>query len=657
MSGRSIHLFRRKAIYYWRKRLPAPLDMLTGRSHYCVSLHTSNHRHATQMARAISLAIDEIEERISRMAKKGKLPTKEQVLFAINSAVEKCLQPYVRRTLTHGYIFARDYNPEPEPFNIDNPEALAHSLRGGLTVSDFSFYSGYIDEALKSQKIELNPTSREYVAICKAAGQKIVKALDGIAAIETWKTFDGELDLLDHIFPDNHSTSSPAIKGVAGLNRQEIRQRAQTISELGQKYIKQVSSKSNEDTTVADDKFALRAFIELIGDEPISSITRGVAEKFREELKRIPRLNGKGIYTKLEMAEGRRIYTPMNLREAIKDADIYEAALGRKEKSLAHKKRTLSMEDLKKYSARLSLKTVNKHLSFFIRLFKSDLTPSSIRNASPFAGIMMSKAAVDKAKTKSTQPRIFRDDEIGILFSSPVWTGTNSMEPRWKIRDPKKPIRIFWDALFWVPLIALFSGMRREEICQLRPSDITKIHGVDVISVRGGPGMHVKNPGAIRDVPIHNVLIEAGILEYVGRMSRHPRLFQELKPNASGRFGDSFDTMFSPYLKRFVDFPGEVVFHSFRHTFITLLRKKYKVDNALVRDIVGHVRQGVQDQHYLSKSTLEELRECVNLIDASFWCDFTHLFQREKMQIVVPYENWVEEFRDHNIRRKYRNRL
>ena len=62
-------------------------------------------------------------------------------------------------------------------------------------------------------------------------------------------------------------------------------------------------------------------------------------------------------------------------------------------------------------------------------------------------------------------------------------------------------------ARFWVPLIALFSGMRMNEICQLDVSDIRCVDGVDcfVITSRsngGGADKKVKTSTSERFVPI-----------------------------------------------------------------------------------------------------------------------------------------------------------
>ena len=74
---------------------------------------------------------------------------------------------------------------------------------------------------------------------------------------------------------------------------------------------------------------------------------------------------------------------------------------------------------------------------------------------------------------------------------------------------------------FWAPLIALYSGMRLEEICQLHLSDIVKMDGVLCFSINeesGGSGYvkHVKSSAGIRKVPVHpHLWDELGLEKFV----------------------------------------------------------------------------------------------------------------------------------------------
>ena len=74
---------------------------------------------------------------------------------------------------------------------------------------------------------------------------------------------------------------------------------------------------------------------------------------------------------------------------------------------------------------------------------------------------------------------------------------------------------------FWAPLIALYSGMRLEEICQLHLSDIVKVDRVLCFSINeesGGSGYvkHVKSSAGICKVPVHpHLWDELGLKKFV----------------------------------------------------------------------------------------------------------------------------------------------
>ena len=58
-------------------------------------------------------------------------------------------------------------------------------------------------------------------------------------------------------------------------------------------------------------------------------------------------------------------------------------------------------------------------------------------------------------------------DELRTLFFRPVWLGCKS-----DVRRTEPGSLILRDEPSWIPLIARFSGMRQEEICQLHVEDV-----------------------------------------------------------------------------------------------------------------------------------------------------------------------------------------
>lgn len=151
--------------------------------------------------------------------------------------------------------------------------------------------------------------------------------------------------------------------------------------------------------------------------------------------------------------------------------------------------------------------------------------------------------------------------------------------------------------------VAALTGMRREEIGQLRVDDIQGAN----LRVRG-----TKSAAARRTIPIHPDL--AGILEArtVGKPSGS-FVFHELKAKGDAR-ADPLGKLFTRYRRGLGIQDGEgrrsrVNFHSFRRWFITKARAK--ADLAIVQAIVGHRPDNLTDGVYSGGPTERAKRACV----------------------------------------------
>jgi integrase len=126
-------------------------------------------------------------------------------------------------------------------------------------------------------------------------------------------------------------------------------------------------------------------------------------------------------------------------------------------------------------------------------------------------------------------------------------------------------------ALPWVALIALYTGMRLEEIAQLTTADVREesANGARVwcVDVHNGGSNKLKNKTSARLIPIHSELVRLGLLDYMKALKAGP-LFPGLTRRASkgnkvgARVGELFrKKLVALDLKR-----DGLCFHSFRHT-------------------------------------------------------------------------------------------
>ncbi len=131
-----------------------------------------------------------------------------------------------------------------------------------------------------------------------------------------------------------------------------------------------------------------------------------------------------------------------------------------------------------------------------------------------------------------------------------------------------------------MPLIALFTGMRLNEICQLDAADIQELEGVSCFVVaRGERGptsdKRLKTAASTRVIPVHPQLQEIGFLTFAERQraSGHQKLFPELELSGSGYYSDAFSKWFARFLTKCGAAEPKTCFHSFRHCYRDALRE------------------------------------------------------------------------------------
>ena len=220
----------------------------------------------------------------------------------------------------------------------------------------------------------------------------------------------------------------------------------------------------------------------------------------------------------------------------------------------------------------MSAKNANKLLSIVSGFFKWAIQQGHCR-ANPFRGLRVSDASRPDADRDA-----FTAEELALLFSHSQFSET---QDRWTSRQ-------------WLPYVALYSGLRIEEVCQLKVDDVRKIDGVWAFDVHSGAGQQLKTVSSNRLVPVHSYLIEMGLAEYVDsiRGAGEIQLWPDLKRGADGLLSSAYSKRFSR-LKRSVGITNRrIVFHSFRHTFINDL-KQQGAPEAAIKQLVGHVDHSI----------------------------------------------------------------
>ena len=169
---------------------------------------------------------------------------------------------------------------------------------------------------------------------------------------------------------------------------------------------------------------------------------------------------------------------------------------------------------------------------------------------------------IDHESTK----RPFPHEELKILFEDDNPHSENY------IKGFSKPIS------FWLPLIALYTGARLAEICQLHLSDIKLVKALSsdnelwCFDINEEDDKSLKTKYSARQIPIHENLINAGLLAYVDnlRANGETKLFPDTV-QASGQFGPQ-SAWFGYYSGKAGVTDKKTSFHSFRHNFCSYWR-------------------------------------------------------------------------------------
>lgn len=209
----------------------------------------------------------------------------------------------------------------------------------------------------------------------------------------------------------------------------------------------------------------------------------------------------------------------------------------------------------------------------------------------PVKGVFILDKAQRKAKTDSYQP--FTDEDIAKLFEPEAYKAGMS-EPDY----------------YWGPLLGLFTGMRISEATAIRCKDVkTAAGGVPHIFVPKS-----KTTAGVRNVPIHDALIQLGFLDFVAKQAAagHDRIFP-----ARLLINDSYSKKLSEQMKHWLVVRGvkraddHKSFHSFRVNVITMLTDE-GANTAQIMKIVGHKSAGSDDVHLGYVRELPKLAEVVN---------------------------------------------
>jgi integrase len=193
---------------------------------------------------------------------------------------------------------------------------------------------------------------------------------------------------------------------------------------------------------------------------------------------------------------------------------------------------------------------------------------------------------------------------------------------------PRNKSGVSPETMAWMLLLGPYTGCRLEELGKLRPSNVRTERGIAFIAIErdrkvardkerkeGKTGSkRSKTQAAYREIPLHPLLIEAGLLELVRRRRDEGAewLFDDLTTDKYGSRTKRLSRVINDWFDAIGLSDPELVYHSFRHTVRRVLRGR--ADRDLVDLIAGH-SDGSVGSKYGRGAALEPLRDAIGLID------------------------------------------
>ncbi len=230
----------------------------------------------------------------------------------------------------------------------------------------------------------------------------------------------------------------------------------------------------------------------------------------------------------------------------------------------------------KTLDAKLSIKTVERDCTAFRNLFAWAIERGRYTGVNPVSLAKHSASVRARIQDERSDPiNPFSSDDLSKIFDVARYATIN------------KPCSYF------LPLLALYTGARINELCSLKLDEIREQDGQAFIKIGTS-----KTHAGLRSVPLHSALINAGFLQYVEdvrNLKINERLFPHLMPASKNGYGNLPGRDFG-CMKKALGLSDDKVFHSFRKTLISCLQ--FNQCNPEIRKVyVGHAADDGRDVH------------------------------------------------------------
>jgi integrase len=351
-----------------------------------------------------------------------------------------------------------------------------------------------------------------------------------------------------------------------------------------------------ERTSLRNWQSSVRVFSEIVGDLPLTEMSKDEVIEFNKMIQRLPANFGKSSRDN------------RSARQVIEDTDESEpmeiAAFIEKLRNEGKPANEIDDAVAGARTKRISATTIKRHQTALQSIFEHALSQGMIAS-NPFKGRLLTEAEVKRWKmSEGRVERLGWGDSIYTLLESEVFS---------------TPLADIGEPLFWAPLIAMYSGLRLEEICQLRVRDFARENGIIFVAVQNELGTQlVKSSNGFRRIPLHKALIDIGLPKLVElrQQAGMSRLFPDMpRSKSKGTMSAIMSKRFGYYIRsRGIKEEG-LDFHALRTEFLVRLTRN-KVPDHVRKGLMGHEQTDVTHKNYFrAGETIEDMKEYVDRID------------------------------------------
>lgn len=557
-------LYRRGATYYHRAAIPLDIKDSYPKTEETFSLGTKDHAEAVKLVRVKAAEVD-------RRFDDHRRQLEQQTHPALKELTDEQIKHVGKVYFTH--LLEEDEELRLEGFS-DEPRATILVEEGqdvNALIAEFGFRKRSFDD--RAEEVEwLDKVTRENYARGKTdqfyddEAREVLTwvGLQLAPASSSWRKVSRELQ----------AASIRATEAIKARNRGDVVDTPKTSEPEGETPTPLLSAAVEEwaaekartswvPKTEHEHRTWMGHFTTVAGDKPLAEYTKADGRAFKAMLLKLP--------------------ANWSKQESIKNLPVDKAANRARELGLTP----------------MSESNVNKLLGFVSSFWTWAGDHFDNLTGNPFRGL---KIKLRKRVQDDRDP--FSLEELKAIFNSPLYTGCKSVR-HWKEPGDLVPR----DAgIFWVPLIGLFTGARLGEIIQLYVDDVREEEGVVHFNFNiEGEDKRLKNPNSRRSTPVHQTLVDLGLLSHVEtrRRSGETRLFPDLKMGADGYYSSPFSKHFNErFLPSIGVKRGKNAFHSFRHSFEDAARDS-DISKELRDALVGHGEEGMSKRygrgHYLRK--------------------------------------------------------